>query len=108
MVVRVRLVQEVLGSNPRGGKGAQGASTGLDLPRACLERRLSVAAPSGAAPLFWPPRGNRPLSRLGRGGFHLGVAAVASGSTPAKAAAMRPTLGVLNQKGAIISLLYYY
>ena len=42
------------------------------------------------------PRTGGALSRLGRGGFHLGVAAVASGSTPAKAAAMRPTLGVLN------------
>ena len=41
--MRLRLDQEVLGSNPRGGKGAEGASTGLDWPRAGLERRLSAA-----------------------------------------------------------------
>ena len=60
----------VLGSSPLGGKGAEGASTGLDWPRAGLERRLSAATQSDAALLFWLPRGNRPLSRLGRGGTH--------------------------------------
>ena len=66
---RFPLAAKATSSNPDGGKGAQGASTGLDWPRACLERRLSAATQSDAALLFWLPRGNRPLSRLGRGGF---------------------------------------
>ena len=35
---RFPLAAKATGSNPDGGKGAQGASTGLDLPRAQLER----------------------------------------------------------------------
>ena len=63
------VAREVFGSIPGGGKGAQGASTGLDWPRAGLERRLSAATQSDAAPFFWLHCGSQPLSRLGRGGF---------------------------------------
>ena len=61
--MRLGVIQEVLGSIPHGGKGAEGASTGLDLPRAPLERcdaerRRSafLAAPWQPAPFPPGPR----------------------------------------------------
>ena len=66
---RLGLDQEVLGSSPRGGKGAEGASTGLDWPRAGLERRLSAATQSDAALFFWLPPGTSPLGGAERSRF---------------------------------------
>ena len=64
---RFPLAAKATGSNPDGGKGAQGASTGLDLPRACLERSLSAATRGGADPLFRSCRGGLPLPGVSRG-----------------------------------------
>ena len=64
---RFPLDAKATGSNPDGGKGAQGASTGLDLPRACLERSLSAATRGGADPLFRSCRGGLPLPGVSRG-----------------------------------------
>ena len=43
---RFPLAAKATGSNPDGGKGAQGASTGLDLPRACLLTYLLTMFPA--------------------------------------------------------------
>ena len=82
---RFPLAAKATGSNPDGGKGAQGASTGLDLPRAQLERCDARRRRSTFSIVPWWPA---PPGREPRQSWPLNSAAFAVASAPAKAADM--------------------